>query len=1490
MTTHVYHRTKSQRIGNTITALLAFVLVLSNVLLPRAVYGNTTETHEVVLPAGAPENHLLTSARALELPASTHTYAPPAQDGSLDVPVAAENLVSKWSGEGDASDLMGVNPGERRNGTTFTAGKIGQSFSFDGNDDYIFASGEGIDDLQELTIAAWVQIDSLTPGKIARFVTLGGEKAVLRYDGASPPHQYLHFYMQINDELQHIWVDDIVEPGSFHHVAGTYDIRTMTLYWDGAKVGSHEVEGTVARGDGVFLSLQDEPLNGALDEVAIYDRALSATEITELFSNSSSPGDNESPDTAKSPMSSEQNIQFPENYYVYMYPELPSTEYGDKIASLPPYTDQDGKPAERPYTPWLSLKYLAQAHESYRKNDFDLALAYYQLASDVMDKDWEYWSDHVMSVETNMCGSREDRIFKMIERRAHGTTNEDLIANEVLKKGQERSLAKAPIITPSYLCDSSAEFSYYYFRMFTIPISLSDVLRTIGNHNEALTRLLNIYSEDDFWGVSHNSSLEQFYGTSIGPGLSELPPKLSQYGQCVIEPEGECRHLPGVLPHPVHGIEWQLIRKKVAQTYLKWGDILYRQGNIDEAKPKYMQVLRIYQTEWENAIKLSGVNTAQYNPEVIELVERAHLQLSKMSLGLNYFGYREDYVPTWDYSYLRDNARYFIGNAKALERDALSFLDSAQKATEQDMLIEQSIGIAKKTIALEQAKSEQATKAVEISKKNYILASQRVTNTVAMISEFKNVHPIATAKGMEMDNSYVGWGADILALGDSIPIVGGLFSKPKRTAEERLQYQNMQRELKELKIAKEMADLEIDRANQELQIANIGVDIAMLDLQNKQEHRFFAQNKTLSAQFWSELSRDVREKAHQYLDYGIQLAWLAEQAYEFEYQTTVNIIKLDYLSTEKWLAADQLLLDLDAIEFRRLTLKKQKDIPITYMLSLRDRNSVAIEDLKRTGILTFDTTQQEFDLAYPGTFNRRIKNVEVAVVALVGTEGIRGTLTKAAHSLVKVNTSGIPADTQGLYPDWVQYTPSPYQLRLSRSPEETMILSVNGSTQSRLTYTDNEQGEKRIFEDHSVTGMWTLELPKYANKFDYETIYDVILKIDLVANYDAALKDVVEQEMRTLIERGEFTMGEMMGFSLAHHYPDQFYQFHNPVYGSDTASRYRLIAVPIEPQDLPPNQSNRSLTEFWLGFYGQNGPIPINAKVTSLGLNPGLDFVLLDGKLMAGGQEIDLDDLRWYPNSESGETFEPINTREGTDAVIFRTEALGELGGRPSDYWIIRIDAKDNPALSNPETLETIPEFDEQKIEEIENIIIQLAYQYEIPQYHEILFEPLDSSCVAIPSGIADIQSQWRTNEVTLDGRITNIDEWVDAGCFDLPMFKEKSGPVRIHSRWWFKNDGDWLYLLARVPKAEIEALGVYIGYFWPYPYEGTWDYSDVGWLDKDNNTWDGYGWDETQFYGDTEVSPPGENNVEGAASTSPSYYWFEFRKALNSSDGRDWS
>jgi hypothetical protein len=92
------------------------------------------------------------------------------------------------------------------------------------------------------------------------------------------------------------------------------------------------------------------------------------------------------------------------------------------------------------------------------------------------------------------------------------------------------------------------------------------------------------------------------------------------------------------------------------------------------------------------------------------------------------------------------------------------------------------------------------------------------------------------------------------------------------------------------------------------------------------------------------------------------------------------------------------------------------------------------------------------------------------------------------------------------------------------------------------------------------------------------------------------------------------------------------------------------------------------------------------------------------------------------------------------------------------------------------------------------------------------------------------------------------------------------------------------------VSRAEFDAYEASIAYFWPHPYTGLWEHSDGNVVDQDGYTRDLYGWDEKMFYDDTLASPAGQNNVEGAASRDATYSWFEFRKALDSGDGYDWS
>lgn len=191
-------------------------------------------------------------------------------------------LASWWPGDGNARDIVRANHGELLFDATFAPGKVRKAFAFDGVGDVVLAPGVGIDGLQQLTIDAWVKHSALPSGKTVRYVTLMGEKAVLRHDGENGPAQ-LHFYMRIDGQLHHIRVNNVLQVGVFHHVAGSYDGAVMRLYLDGVERGSLAIAGVVDAGEGVEFSSDTETLDGLLDEIEVFKRPLAASEVRAIF-------------------------------------------------------------------------------------------------------------------------------------------------------------------------------------------------------------------------------------------------------------------------------------------------------------------------------------------------------------------------------------------------------------------------------------------------------------------------------------------------------------------------------------------------------------------------------------------------------------------------------------------------------------------------------------------------------------------------------------------------------------------------------------------------------------------------------------------------------------------------------------------------------------------------------------------------------------------------------------------------------------------------------------------------------------------------------------------------------------------------------------------------------------------------------------------------------------------------------------------------------
>jgi len=213
------------------------------------------------------------------------------------------NMVSWWGAEGNARDALGNNDGTLQGGATFASGMVGQAFSFDGSSGYVeMPDSASLSISGQLTIDAWVKPNNLSSNQdivtkydtcdnkeqrsYALAVRTGGAIQFCVYNGQADPNAY-HCVQTTSG----------ITPGVFTHVAGTFDPATqaMKIYVNGVDTlapvlpGSVDVNVIVDSFTPVDIgrtfcigSINNSPgdyFGGLIDEVEIFNRALSASEI-----------------------------------------------------------------------------------------------------------------------------------------------------------------------------------------------------------------------------------------------------------------------------------------------------------------------------------------------------------------------------------------------------------------------------------------------------------------------------------------------------------------------------------------------------------------------------------------------------------------------------------------------------------------------------------------------------------------------------------------------------------------------------------------------------------------------------------------------------------------------------------------------------------------------------------------------------------------------------------------------------------------------------------------------------------------------------------------------------------------------------------------------------------------------------------------------------------------------------------------------------------
>lgn len=204
--------------------------------------------------------------------------------------VLADSPLAYWRMNGDATDASGNGRNGAATGVTWVAGTPivdspnNSHGSFNGAD-YVRLAAAAWMNVSNLTLEAWVRVDSLTGTQsiINRMDGANGDAFTFRLDSGRPV-AHLHLggaYVGFSS-----WTDLVV--GQWYHVAVTYDGARVRMYVDGVLRNDVAESRALSQPANARLHMGEngggaDDLFGDLAEVAFYDRSLTPAEIMEHY-------------------------------------------------------------------------------------------------------------------------------------------------------------------------------------------------------------------------------------------------------------------------------------------------------------------------------------------------------------------------------------------------------------------------------------------------------------------------------------------------------------------------------------------------------------------------------------------------------------------------------------------------------------------------------------------------------------------------------------------------------------------------------------------------------------------------------------------------------------------------------------------------------------------------------------------------------------------------------------------------------------------------------------------------------------------------------------------------------------------------------------------------------------------------------------------------------------------------------------------------------
>jgi hypothetical protein len=349
-------------------------------------------------------------------------------------------------------------------------------------------------------------------------------------------------------------------------------------------------------------------------------------------------------------------------------------------------------------------------------------------------------------------------------------------------------------------------------------------------------------------------------------------------------------------------------------------------------------------------------------------------------------------------------------------------------------------------------------------------------------------------------------------------------------------------------IRQAVAQTELD--NHDLQIENAkSVDEAMRDKFTNQDLYDWTVSQVSAIYF-------------QCYQLAYNVAKRAEKAYQFERGNKDSFIQFGYWDSLKkgLLSGERLYYDLKRMEMAYLDQNK-REYEITRHVSIALLDPLQLVTLKATGQCFVELHEELYDFDYPGQYMRRLKQVSISIPSVAGPyTNVNAKLTLLSNSIRITANAG---------PDYGRNRADDGSFL-----DDDRFVDDLGATQSVVTSTaqsdsgmfeTNLRDERYLpFEGRGAISRWRIEMPQSTNRFDFNSISDVILHVRYTARDGG---DTLKKAAMDAVVSAQPQDGFRL-FSLRHEFPNEWRRF---LFPPETQSG-QSITLNLTPERFPMQQ------------------------------------------------------------------------------------------------------------------------------------------------------------------------------------------------------------------------------------------------------------------------------------------------------------------------------